>query len=606
MLSENRRGKLFARRVFIIGGAIGTLLLALISRLYYLQIIKADAYKTFSDSNRIKLFLVPSLRGHILDRHGRIMAGNKNYYRILFTPGSNYPANTSATLNKLISILKLGDAEHQKMLQKIANSPTGSPILLYDHLTWKQVAKVEVNSPILPGISIDVGQIRYYPSNNYACHMVGYLGPVPKKELKANPLLNHPDFRIGKSGLEKSMDSLLRGKVGVKRMEVNAFGLRVRELSREASLPGHNVQLTIDKRIQNFAGEKLNEKSGAAVVIDINTGGILSLCSSPGFNPNILSYGITSEHWSELRDNLDKPLINKALSHTYPPGSTFKMIVALAALEHGINPNMEVFCPGHVYLGSKKFHCWKEQGHGYLNMTHAIANSCNSYFYTISKKIGVDRITKIAQKFGLGETFDLDIYGQEAGLIPTAKWQKTHLKTAWHHGDTLNIGIGQGYVSTTPLQLSVMAARLASGRSVIPSLYSNPNNYEPELDSFKYLSIPPEHLNIVQKGMRNVVNMAGGTAYRSRIHHQKYSMAGKTGTAQVISKSLFKQFAKELSPDKLRYNKNHAIFVGYGPIDSPRYAASVVIEHGGSGSAAAAPVARDILHYVQSLEDNID
>lgn len=591
MLSESRRSRVFARRVFILGGFKSALFLTLIGRLYYLQGIKSDEYKTFSDSNRIKLSLIPPLRGKIFDRNGVVVAENRNYYRILFDPeSSRQPLNT---IKKLATILRLPEEERLALEKKVRKHNLRTPLLLREHLDWKAVSRVEVHAPDLPGVFIDVGQVRYYPYSTLAPHLLGYLGPLPQKELDANPLLNHPDFKVGKSGVEKSFESTLRGKAGVKRIEVNAFGLSIRELSREDSVGGRDLYLTIDKELQSYVNDQFTDVSGSAVIVDVRNGDILALSSMPNFDPNEFTYGVSPQYWSELTANLDKPLINKVLSNQYPPGSTFKMIVALTALEAGVDPYKKVYCPGYVVLGRRRFHCWKDGGHGHVNMVDALAHSCNSYFYTIAKQLDVDDIHEMALKFGIGETHDIALQSQKNGLVPTQKWKERVYREPWQKGDTLNTAIGQGFVLSTPLQLAVMVSRLATGKKV--ALSSALMLEETSGKQFDDIDVDPTHLQLVREGMRKVVNMPGGTAYRSRIVTEGFSMAGKTGTSQVISKKNMKALSKIMTEDELKRKKNHALFVGFGPVENPRYAVSVVVEHGGGGSATAAPIAKKIL-----------
>lgn len=600
MLNKNKLEKLFARRVLMLSGFKAFLLSSLVGRLYYLQIVKSDQFTTFSDSNRIKLLLIPPLRGKILDRNGLPFAENKNYYRILFDP--EVSSDTQKTIRKLTEILNLDESKYNRMLKKIANHTGRNQLLLYEHLTWNELATVEVNSPDLPGISIDVGYIRHFALNNISAHTIGYLGPVSEQEIAKNPLLNHPDFKIGRSGVEKSYESILRGKAGVRKMEVNAFGLQVRELAREESVPGKDVKLSLDKELEDFVGKRLEGLSGSATVIDVATGEVLAMVSSPGFDPNLFTYGVSEEYWQDLLNNTENPLINKSISNQYPPGSTFKIVVALAALKDGIDPSRTEYCPGYINLGRTRFHCWKKGGHGHMNMQQAIMHSCNTYFYYTSKRLGVDKIAQMAKLFGLGAKTDINLSNEKNGLVPTRDWKEKTFNIPWQMGDTLNVGIGQGYMLTTPIQLAIMASRIATGNKVKPVL--NPIEIEEDSSLFKgfeKLDIPENHLNLVRNGMIDVVNTPGGTAFGSKIHSKTFSMAGKTGTSQVISKKGLAMTDDNLSKGEKDKMKTHALFVGFGPTENPRYAISVVIEHGGAGSAAAAPVARDIMEEVQKL-----
>lgn len=602
MFNRKAKKQLFTRRAFMLGGIKACLLSILIGRLYYLQIIQEQAYKTFSDSNRIRLSLVPPLRGKILDHAGRHFAVNRDYYRILYDP--LVKADTEVMVAKLSELLQLPVSEQEAMAKKLQGYTSHRPLMLYEHLSWQQLASVEVNIPDLPGISIDVGQMRYFPMAEQSPHVIGYLGAVPDAELKRNPLLNHPDFKIGISGIEQSFDAVLRGKPGVKRTEVNAFGVPVGELSAEPGVPGTDIYLTLDKRLQLYVSERLTGQSASAVVMDIHTGGILAIASTPGFDPNQFTYGISSADWKTLVEHTQHPLVNKALSNQYPPGSTFKLAVALAGLKAGVDPTQSVYCPGYFVLGTRRFHCWKKEGHGSMGMEDGIKNSCNVYFFTVAKRIGIQAIEEMATLLGLGQVHDIGVAEQKPGRIPSRSWKQARFKQAWQLGDTLNAGIGQGYTLTTPLQLAVMVSRIISGKAVEPTLRREGEVATGELVSpFSSLGIAAEHLAIVKEGMRRVVNVPGGSAYGSRIAEEQYAMAGKTGTSQVISRRLSAEDLARMPLAEQRRVQNHALFVGVAPYQDPRYAVSVIVEHGGAGSQAAAPVARDILRYAQMLKD---
>jgi len=583
-----KRGKVFSRRAFIIAGMQAGIFSTLIGRLYYLQILKTDEYKTFSDSNRIKLFLLPPLRGNILDRDGRIFCSNKNYYRVLFDP-ETAPANPDLVIARLADLLEVGEEGYYRMLKKVKKHNSHSSLQLYEHLNWYEVTRVEVSSTDLPGISIEVGQIRYYPMGNIAPHLIGYLGPVSQAEIEQNPLLNHPDFKIGRNGSEKAFENILRGKAGVRKMEVNAYGLTVRELSREESIPGNDLTLGLDKRMQEFTAKRLEGQIGSVVITDIETGEILTMASTPGYDPNEVTYGLSAGRWRDLIASGDKPLINKAISNQYPPGSTFKPTVALAALKDGANPDTFYYCPGFMQLGNHRFSCWKKEGHGNLNMRQAIKNSCNVYFFNLAKRIGVDKIGEMALRMGYGKDLDIGVEGEKPGLVPSEDWKEKRYGEEWQMGDTLNVGIGQGYILATPLQLSVMAARLASGRKVVPHLMAGKST-----EHFAKLDIPEAHLSVIRDGMFMVMNEQGGTAYRSRTDIPEFVMAGKTGTSQVISHKGLASLSN-ITPEEKKKMENHAIFVGFAPYDKPKYSIAVLIEHGGAGSAAAAPIGKDVM-----------
>jgi penicillin-binding protein 2 len=598
MRNDSFQSKLFTRRALTLTGMKLSLLLSLVARLYYLQVIKVREYKTLSDSNRIRLSVIPPLRGTIYDRFGMETATNQNYYRVLFDPGQG--AKMNDTLARLSNILGFTYEEQQAFIAKAKakRKEQRGPILLYDYLTWQQLARIEVNIPDLPGVSIDVAQVRHYPYGEELAHPLGYVDNVSQEDAKdtRNPLLLHPDFKIGKNAIERSFEASLRGKAGVKQLEVNAFGLAVRELSREESTPGNPLYLTIDAELQKLAYHRVSEKGGSAVVIDVLTGDILTMCSTPGFDPNQFAYGISSEYWKSLINSPYGPLTNKAISRQYPPGSTFKIAVALAALRAGVNPQATVFCPGYFTLGRRRFHCWKEGGHGTVNMRSAIQGSCNTYFFTMGQKIGVEAFTKMASELGLGKPTGIPISGELGGVIPDKDWQEHTYKKEWHPGDTLNSAIGQGFVLATPLQLAVMAARLATQRAVTPRLVFDNNAL---IEGFPKLAIPEAHAAIVMGGMNDVMNKPGGTAYMSRIQEEGMAMMGKTGTSQVVGRAI----NENKKDHEIEWeNRNHALFVGIAPVESPRYAICVVIEHGMGGSKAAAPVAHDIMLEAQKRQ----
>lgn len=594
MLSENKRGKLFARRALLLGGFKASLLFTLIGRLYYLQIVESERYKTLADSNRIKLFLIPPMRGRILDRKERILAENQNFYRILLDP--ERANNTLKTATKLAAILHFSEEHKASLLKKVEEHKSMRPIMLHERLSWKDVARVEVNSPDLPGVSIDVGQTRNYPLGEDSAHVLGYLGPVSDEEIKRNALLNHPDFKMGKSGLEAVHEKTLRGEAGVKRMEVNAFGLSVRELSREPSTPGQDLNVTLDYRLQEFAAQRLGDQSGCVTVIDVETGGVVCMVSTPGFDPEQFSYGVSSSYWQELINNPDDPMINKVITNQYPPGSTFKLAVALAALESGVDPETSYYCPGYMILGRRRFGCWKEEGHGQTNMRQGIARSCNVFFFNTAKKLGIDPIEAMSLRMGLGKPLGINLPGEKGGLVPSRDWKRARFNDSWQTGDTLNIGIGQGFMLTTPLQLATMMARIASGNAVFPALTPQGNSLP-----FAHLGLDPDALKVVHDGVRMVME-PGGTAYGSRLKTKNIAMAGKTGTAQVISKKRYKSIESQLSAAEKKRRDHHALFIGFAPVSQPKYAISVVVEHGGSGSGAAAPVARDVMDKLFAID----
>ncbi|AIL65977.1 Peptidoglycan synthase FtsI precursor [Rickettsiales bacterium Ac37b] len=596
---ESNKAKLFSRRSFIMGIGGAGLFSLLAGRLYYLQVIKNDQYKTLSESNRIKFFLIPALRGNILDSFGVPIAVNKNHYRVILD--KEYGVDYISIVQKISDILKIDRSGYEQLLKKIKQARNNTPILLQNLLTWEEVVKLEVHAIELPNVYVDVGTVRFYNYKSLFAHLVGYTGAPSEKEVAVNALLNHPDIKVGKTGIELTMNSELSGELGVKRMEVNAYGVRIRELSREESKSGQDINLTIDVRLQEIVASKLDSKGAIAVLMDINTGGILAMASTPSFDPNHFTQGLSSNYWDGLINDPYFPLINKAISVQYPPGSIFKLVVALAALEEGISSEMFVNCPGYTMLGERKFHCWKDGGHGDVNMLSAIAGSCNCYFWAIARRIGIEKISQMAYKLGLGTKTGIELPNEFVGIIPNRKWKKKKYKKDWQLGDTLNSAVGQGFVSTTILQLAVMVARIASGKEVRPYLINNINNQEVIPNSFGNLDIDPKNLTIVRKGMEAVVNFPIGVAYSHRILNENQRMAGKTGTSQVISKRYANDDLSKLNV--AWFNRNHGLFAGYAPIEQPKYACAVLVEHGGGGARAAAPVVKDILLAVQNLYD---
>jgi penicillin-binding protein 2 len=533
----------------------------------------------------------------VLDRMGKALTDNRHNYRLLLYT-ENKPDVTKAVEN-ISQILALSENEKNIILNRIKNARTKSIISLIDNLPWDDLARIEANHHKLNGISIESGILRQYEFPFQTAHFLGYVSLPSEKEVdkRNQKLFLHPDFRIGKSGIEKSFDQTLRGKFGVKYVEVNAFGIPVRTLSTKKSIEGRKIDLTIDIRMQDFALEQLKDKVASAVVIDVKTGEIISLASSPSFNPNKFVEGISVDYWDQLILDPQKPLNNKPISAAYPPGSTFKLMVTIAALESGINPFNKVYCNGSYRLGRRKFHCWKEEGHGHLNMSDAIKHSCNVYFFSIANQVGIEKINEVATRFGYGNRFDISLSGVKSGNVPSDQWKRKLFNKPWVGGDTLNTAIGQGFVLATPLQMAVVTARLANGGvPILPHLVKSQkiNNQYQELLSKPLAN--KKHIDFVLEGMNKVINEDGGTAYHRRIKEKGFQMAGKTGTSQVISKR-----ESQMTNEEVSNNQNHAIFVGFAPVNNPKYAASVVIEHGGSGSQAAAPIGKEILLKAQQL-----
>jgi penicillin-binding protein 2 len=600
MNKENKRSKSFTRRTFLIGALQGAALGVLGARLAWLQIYQGGKYKTLADRNRINTKLLVPNRGEIFDRFGVPLAVNNQNFRLLIIPEQTEDVRDS--LEKVSKIVQLEDWRIDDALEKSKKMASFLPIEVRDKLTWTEVSKLEVNISDLPGIVIEEGEIRNYPYSDSTSHLIGYLGAVSKSDLTDDPVLKSPGFKIGKTGIEKSYDEILRGKAGTAHMEVNVRGREVREIDQIGSQGGMPLTLTIDSELQRYVQGRLAEHhSASAIVMDTQTGALYALASHPSFDPNLFTAGISADQWQEILNNPAFPLNNKALTGQYPPGSTFKMITALAALESGVATDKTyVQCTGTYKYGTDRFRCWRLEGHGYVDAVEAIMKSCDTFFYKLSTDIGIDVIASMAQRFGLGQTFDFDIAEERAGLIPTKNWKKKRFKNSWQPGETIVASIGQGYILTTPLQLAVMTARLVNGGyAVQPWLVNYIGRQRIAKRQWPLIGIKNTDLALVKRGMDLVVNAENGTAYGSRIQEEGYSFGGKTGTAQVkrIDRA---ERARGIMNEDLEWRfRHHALFVGYAPLDNPRYVCSVVVEHGGGGSAVAAPIARDILLETQ-------
>ena len=605
MYKDSSRFKSFSRRVAFLGGGKVLLLSLLAGRMYQLQVIESDKYKTLADENRINLRLLPPPRGTIVDRYGRALAVNQENYRVTLVAEQVNDINTM--LDTLSGIISLEDYERHRILREVRRRRGFVPVTVRENLDWRDVSRIEVNAPDLPGLSIEVGQSRQYPFAEDFAHVLGYVSAVSEKEVTGDPLLELPGFKVGKNGVERVFDLNLRGKAGNTQVEVNAVGRVIRELSRQEGQPGVDLRLTIDRDLQKLAADRLKEeKSASAVILDIHNGDVLALSSVPGFDPNEFVTGLSSKTWRRLINDPYAPLTNKAISGLYAPGSTFKMVVALAALEARIvAPDHRVFCRGHTQLGNARFHCWKRHGHGWQDMYDAHQNSCDVYFYDIAKRIGIDRIAAMATRFGLGTKTGIELPSEKGGVIPTRAWKKALIGTAWQQSETLISGIGQGFILTTPLQLAVMTARIANGgKAVLPRLIRAAEvDGKEEEPVFKDLGISKRSLDVVREGMNRVTNVQQGTAYRVRISEEGMEMSGKTGTAQVRRISKAERDTRVLKNHERPWReRDHALFVGYAPSDNPRYAVSVIVEHGGGGSKVAAPIARDLLLATQKRD----
>ena len=600
MNRDNDKGKVLISRSIMLGIMQLTLLFMVVFRLYYLQVYQADKYKTLADENRISTRLLVPARGIIYDRHGIILAGNRQNFQAMIIPEQTH--SIDAALNLFKKIMPLSADEEKKIRKDIKRNRGFVPIKLKDNLTWEQATQILLNAPDLPGIIIDEGLSRNYPYGNIMAHIIGYVAAVSDKDEKDDPLLEIPGFKIGKSGIERLYEQELRGKAGNVKLEVNAYGRIMKEIELIDGIAGNRVDLSLDVRLQQKAYELLGEESGAVVMMKVDTGEVLAFASAPSFDPNMFANGLSVENWKKLNGDEKKPLLNKAVSGLYSPGSTFKMVVGLAALESGmLNTNKHSQCTGKMLLGNHTFHCWKKEGHGALNIIQALQHSCDIFFYETAQKTGIAKIALMARKFGLGRKTDIGIENEKDGIIPDAEWKKKRFGESWQLGETIISGIGQGYILTTPIQLAVMVSRIANGGyEVVPTFRKVDPSNKPK---FKHLGISPQNLDIVKRGMYEVVNVAGGTALGAAFNFNGQQMAGKTGSAQVKRISMRERQTGIIKQEDLPWKfRDHALFVAFAPYDNPRYGVAVLVEHGRSGSKVAAPIAGQMLLEALKLD----
>ncbi|MFO6464061.1 penicillin-binding protein 2 [Jannaschia sp. KMU-145] len=588
------------RRALVLGGAqlgFGALLLG---RMRHLQVDQADEFLLLAEENRIKVRLLAPARGLIHDRNGTLLAGNEQIYRVSMIRED--ADDVDRVITALRGLVRLDEEKLQRALREMDRRPHQS-VTLADRLTWEELSTIAVNVPTLPGITPEVGLSRVYPLGQDYAHVVGYVGRVSERDIAEaetpDPLLQTPQFQIGKIGAERSLEGVLRGRAGSRRVEQNAAGRIMRELGRTPGQSGQDVQLTIDAGLQNFTQARLGTESASAVVMDVRNGDVLAAVSSPSYDPNLFVSGISVPDYASLRDNDHRPLHNKIVQGLYPPGSTFKMVTLLAAVEAGeISPGETVYCPGHTTVSNRRFHCWKRAGHGAVDLAKSLRESCDVYYYDLAQRAGIDRISAMARKLGLGKAFDLEMTSVSEGLVPDRDWKAERRGEAWVVGDSLNASIGQGFVLASPMQLAVMTARLASGLEVEPRLVRSVDGIARPSGVKGPLDIPRSQLELVRAAMYEVVNARGGTAGRSKFDLAGIKWSGKTGTSQVRNITAAERARGVFRNEDLPWNRrDHALFVGYAPHDDPKYAISVVVEHGGGGSAAAAPVARDIMLY---------
>ena len=600
MNRDNDKGKVLIIRSLILGGVELFLLFLLIFRLYYLQVYQADRYKTLADENRISTRLLVPPRGIIYDRHQNMLAGNRQNFQALMV--AEQTTNIDDTLNAFKKIMPLDEEEEKRIRKDLKKNRSFVPVKIKDNLSWEQATQILLNAPDLPGVIIDEGLSRYYPYGDIFAHVIGYVAAVAEDDVKDDPLLEVPGFKIGKSGIEKLYEKELRGKSGNQKLEVNAVGRIMKEIEREDGVPGDNVELSLDVRLQKKAYELLGEESGAIVMMNVKTGEILAFASAPAFDPNSFTNGLSVDEWKKLNSNEKNPLLNKAVSGLYSPGSTFKMVVGLAALESGlVDRQSRSFCAGKMVLGNHTFHCWKDIGHGYIDIVQALQHSCDIFFYETAQKLGINKIAAMARRFGLGAKTGIGIENEKSGLIPDTEWKLKRFGEPWQQGESIISGIGQGYILTTPLQLATMVSRIANGGYEIHPTFRKVDATKSV--SPKSMGLAPQNIEMIRQGMYDVVNTPGGTALMARFNFNGQRMAGKTGTTQVRRISMKERQSGVLKQDELPWKyRNHALFVGFAPHDNPKYGVAVLVEHGGSGSSVSAPMGGKMLLEALKLD----
>ena len=584
----------FSRRALLLGAGMAGSGALLAGRMAWLAVFEGETYQLRAQANRIQDRLIPPRRGWIVDRQGKPIAMNRPDYRLELRPAEVEDLDT--TLVAIRAVLDIDLAEDARIRDDVRTQPSFMPVVVRQNLSWREFSACNVRLATLPGVTPVQSFSRFYPEADHFAHLVGYVGaPTPEQyREQKNPLLIYPGFRIGKDGIERFADKQLRGTAGSSRVEMTARGELVRELGTQADTPGDTLKLTIDRDLQDYAARRLGDNSASVIVMDCITGDVLCMVSMPAYDPNIFSRRVPARLWNALQKDDHTPLLNKSAMGLYPPGSTFKMVTTLAALEAGVDPADTVGCSGAYRLGNNTWHCHARRGHGGVNMHRALPLSCDTYFYVMGRKVGIDAIATMARRLGLGQEYPLPLPGQAKGIVPDKAWKQRRYGKDWREGETLNGAIGQGYIVTNPLQLAVMTARLASGREVMPRLIA-----DGPAPQFPSLGIPDAHLALVRQGMVDVVNAGYGTARAARSPIGDVLFAGKTGTAQVRRISAAERKRGVIRNEALPWKqRDHALFVAFAPADAPRYACSVIIEHGIAGGRYAAPIARDVLSFL--------
>ena len=562
-------------------------------RLYNIQIKESDKYKTLSKNNQIDIEIIYPLRGKIFDINNNLLVSNKKVFDIYIIPENT--KNLNKTLNQISEILKIDFPKKRKIIELSKKVQKFEKIKIFENVNWQDLEKIETNKLNIDGIFIAQDYMRVYQYGNIFSHLLGYINKPNSEELSLPFIANMPDLDIGKEGLEKNFNSILVGKSGQREIEVNSFGRIIREISRVDSNKGNDLQITLDFRLQQYSMNLLNaHRAGSVVVMNIENGDIKTIASTPFYDPNKIIKKPNKDYWDSLLSNNLSPLTFRSVQGLYAPGSTFKMIVAIAGLYYGvINNDTQHFCNGKIALGDRLYHCWKNNGHGSMNVQNAIKESCDVFFYEISKKIGIDRIAQVAKDFGLGKIYDLPISNQKMGIVPSKDWKRKKIGESWYPGETLISAIGQGFVLANPLQLATMTSIIASNGKLIEPKIINDGNYKQVKKLEKYSSA----INVIKQSMFKVVNESKGTAFRSK--SDDFIFSGKTGTSQVRRITVAERESDDFRKKEIEWEKrDHALFVGYMPHDKPKYAVSVVIEHGGSGAKTAAPIAKQIFQFI--------
>ena len=589
----------FTRRSIGLSGGMAAVFAVLGGRLYQLQIKNGAQYETQAEDNRVNQRLIAPPRGRILDRFGVELANNRRNYRVLLV-SEQATEGVEAALNAIGQVILLTDAQKKRVAHDIAMNKKFVPVPVVENLTWEEFARINMHLPYLSGVQPDVGETRDYPFGAEMVHILGYVASVSPDDKKdaTDPLLDLPGFRIGKRGIERAFDGEVRGGAGASRVEVNAYGRVIRELSRDQGVPGQDVWLTIDCELQRFTDQRLAGQSAACCVLDAQTGDVLTLSSAPGYDPNLFNVGISPTQWNGLMTDPFKPLLNKALSGAYPPGSTFKPAMAMAAVQNGL-ADLHVNCTGVLTLGNHQFHCWNRHGHGGVDLQRGIAQSCDVFFYEVARRLGIDKMEAAARALGLGAATGIEIPGENSGFIPSAAWKEARFGIPWQQGESLVTGIGQGYVLTTPIQLATMAARIASGRAVTPRIAHTVGNTSQPRPLPDPLPFSEDSFAAVRAGMNAVVN-GGGTAGRWRITQPGMEMAGKTGTAQVRRITKEERAGGVKNDASLPWElRDHGLFVAFAPVAAPRYALACIVEHGALGHPQV-QIAHDVLVFAQT------